>query len=1071
MKYIKYISIRNRLLGVLAIWLTIFIGFGAFAIGEMKKMGSVAKKIYEQPLQVSNAAASAHLDIIKMHRGMKDMVLAQNDEELQTENQRVDSLEERVLNSLNIIKKQSTDKTILDLENQSRNLFLSWKEARNNIFDLIIEGKHQQAAQQTKENSKKFVEKLEKNLMFIESYSKKSADSLIANANSIERNQREVLFYSIIFLSVVSFIVFIYIIRSILEPISKLQGVMNQSTSTGNLEEADIEGNNEIVEMAENYNTLIKMLKEELWIKDGQSSLSIAISGEIDLHKFTQKAINFLSRFTNSGNGVFYLYDDETGLLHLNSSFAFTEREKLSNEYQIGEGIIGQVALERKPILLKNIKRSEALITTGTICETPLNTYTFPVVHENNLYGVIELSSFEPFDKLKQDFLLEAAKIISINLYSTLQNKKIRELLEASEKAKIEAQRARDELKIANETLKSQQRLLQIQTEELQKTNAQLEEQHQLLQQQSAELQQSNAQLEEQQQQLEEQSRLLAIQNKHLENSREELAKRSKELELANKYKSEFLANMSHELRTPLNSIILLSKLLMKNKKEKDPKTFEKISIIHKSGQELLRLINDVLDLSKIESGKMSLNISSFHSSELMFELNQMFEGMAKEKKLDFIIDDGVNAQITGDKHKISQILRNFLSNAIKFTHSGSVTLKAVCKNKNDVVFSVIDTGIGIPKDKQSIIFEEFQQVDGSISRKYGGTGLGLSISKKLALIMNGDISVSSKEGEGSIFSLYLRNVLNSTVQLPLPEALNEAFLESAVSYDDINREKVILIIEDDKVFSETVSKIAKSMGLNVLTAVTGKSGLLLAQKHKVDGILLDLGLSDMCGLEVLRELKSTKELKDIPVHIISSYDRETIGEIINDIGYNQKPVTEEEIVSVISGMINIPNHSNNSSNGLLDDVALFLHRIKNDETKEDSISQTKEDSLLSLKDKSILIVDDDPRNLFVLASVLENYGANIIEAENGQVALQKLNEQKIDLILMDIMMPVMDGYETIKAIRKDKRIKDIPIIALTAKTLKGDKEKCIEAGANDYISKPVDYDTLTRLVKAWIEK
>ncbi|MFZ5985555.1 MAG: response regulator, partial [Bacillota bacterium] len=929
------------------------------------------------------------------------------------------------------------------------------------------------------------------------------------------------------------------------------------------------------VEMSGYYNQLVRKLKEYFWIKDGRSSLNEELAGNIPLSELTLKAVSFLARITDSGHGVFYIYNNEEKVLHLNASYAFTEKDQMSNKYALGEGLVGQAALERKPILLKNVKRQDALIVAGTIREAPLNIYTLPLVYEDELYGVIELSSFEPFTTLKQEFLKDASKIISVNLYSAIQSQRIRNLLKISESAQKEAKRKADELKEANEELEEQQRLLQQQTEELQQTNAQLEEQQQLLQQQSEELQQTNSQLEEQQQLLEEQSRLLNTKNQDLEISREELLKRSEELERVSKYKSEFLANMSHELRTPLNSIILLAKMLdRKMTNELSQKDREKINIIYKAGQELLRLINDILDLSKIESGKLSLNVTTFNSSELLEDLKQMFEGVSKEKNIRFVLEDDLDTKLKGDKDKISQILRNFLSNAFKFTEEGSVTLKVMPDEDREggVVFSVIDTGIGISENKLSMIFEEFQQGDGSISRKYGGTGLGLSISRKLTDLMKGEVRLNSREGEGSTFSLYLPDLIykqNDKADLIIKHS------DADRQYSSEKSKKVIMVIEDDKDFAHYIENINSSAGFETLLAYSGREGLDMLKKHKVDGILLDLKLPDVSGVEVLRELKSTIELRKIPVHIISVCDEDNKLKKMGALGYKQKPVNEDEIKELVSRMIAFSEKSPknllvieddtiqqdaireliesreiklkivdaeekarcelargiydavvldlelkdgnginicrfigeqniqipviiytgkdlsvdqekeirryadsiivktaNSEERLLDEVTLFLHKVKgNVDHGHYLFSKMKRECALSLDRKRILIVDDDPRNVFVLASALEDYGAEIIDADNGKSALEMLRKYKTDLILLDIMMPVMDGYETIRAIRNDKELRDIPIIALTAKSLKGDREKCIEAGANDYISKPVDYDVLTRLVKAWIVK
>ncbi|MCX7920888.1 MAG: response regulator [Clostridia bacterium] len=1179
MKFLEYMGIRTRLMLIFAIWMVGFACFGMFTISQLNSLGNITRDIYSKPLKVSNAAIEARVDVIKIQRAMKDIMLADNRDEITKQINDINVMEQEVLNSFKTIEENVSDSGSVNRVVELRKIFGQWKESRKEIINLVESGSVKEAVPISQVKNAAFVQQIEIEMDKVDSFAKSSADDLVAKANDIEESEKWAILTLMALLGGAGLLLFLISIRSIIKPITVLENAMSSSTGTGGLIEANLQGNNEIVEMAKHYNSLVNKLKDQFWLKDGQNLLSQEIAGSNSLSELTSKSINFLSRAIGAGNGVFYVYDEQERLLHLNASFAFTERDKLSNRYALGEGIVGQVALERKAILLKNVGRQEALITTGIINESPLNTYAFPLAYEGELYGVIELSSFEPINQLKRDFLNEVGKIIVINLKTTMQNQKIKDLLKVTEEARKEARGMADELQKANEILEEQSSILQQQTEELQQTNAQLEEQQQLLQQQSEELQQTNSQLEEQQQRMEEQSRLLNIQNRELENSKSELLRRSGDLETSNRYKSEFLANISHELRTPLNSIILLSKLLAKNEKnDLDPNVLEKISVIHRSGQELLRLINDILDLSKIEAGRMELNISPFHTGELVQQLNLMFEGVAKEKGIEFTIEDYIRTRMVGDKDRISQILRNFLSNALKFTEKGSVILKIRPgrENENSIVFAVTDTGIGIPRDKFDIIFEEFQQGDGSISRKYGGTGLGLSISRRLAELMGGEIRVESKEGVGSSFSLHLRNTA-------MPNNTNKgarlgADLIAATSLNtDIapKFDRVILIIEDDETFAKYIKKLNEGMGFDTLIASSGKEGLRLARKHRIDGILLDLGLPDMSGIEVLRELKSTVELRSIPVHILSSRDKDNKLQGMGAIGYHQKPVDEDEITKLITNMIafsdkkpkqlliiednaahreaikeligssevkvkgvetedaaklelekgiydavildlelkqgdgfgicrfigekgidipviiytakelavdqekEIKRYADsviiktaNSDERLLDEVTLFLHEVRtNEKDRHYMLPRTNKEYSLSLKGKKILIVDDDPRNIFVLAAALENHGADIIEAENGKAALEKLNEQKADLVLMDIMMPVMDGYEAIRAIRNKAEISDIPIIALTAKTLKGDREKCIEAGANDYISKPVDYDVLIRLVKAWINK
>ncbi len=1184
MNILMKVSVKVRLMSILLIWIITFVCFGTFAILKIVDIIKITETMHNQSMQVSNAAIEARVDIIKMQRDMRESLIKNDTETLQKSIDELNTSEQRITGNLNVIKENTLVEESKNLEKQASEIFAQWNKQRQNALDSALKGDFGQASRVILTNNPIYVNQLESILIKIDANSRNNANVLIRQAESVAANQRNTLIVVISIAIIIFIFFFITITNSILRPISKLKTAMNESANTGNLSTVELDGNNEITEMTRHYNVLVNRLKDIFWIKDTQNKLGQKLSGYKSLDVLTQKAINYVSEVVNAGKGVLYTFDVSSNTLLLSSAYAFTQKEKLYEKIEVGEGIIGQAALQKKAIFLTNINKAENYISTGIADEAPLNTYTLPLIYDDELYGVLSLASFEHFDKTKLDALNECSHIIAVNLYSSIQTQKIIDLLDISENARKEANESAEKLKVSNIKLQQQQELLQQQTEELQQTNTELEEQQQLLQQQSEEMQQTNTQLEEQQQQLEEQARILNTQNKKLEETSEELKKRSTELETSNRYKSEFLANMSHELRTPLNSIILLSKLLLNKAKSKlVASDKEKIDIINSAGQELLRLINDILDLSKIEAGMMTIDVQELESGTLINEIRLMFEGIAREKGLDLVVQDTLNSRLRGDLHKISQILRNLVSNALKFTDIGSVILK-IAKDENTpdgVIFTVNDTGIGIGREQQEMIFEEFHQGDGSVSRKYGGTGLGLSISKKLAELLGGKIIVKSEIGFGSQFSLEVPNLIATVSEgYNFSELLQPTKQEAAVCVNtDIQLQNtpdnIILIIDDDLSFSKYLKEIIYGMGFTAIVAINGREGLLLAKQYRPKGILLDLGLPDISGIDVLRELKSTIELRDIPVHIISVWEKNYKPQKMGAVGFKQKPVEESDIIKLISRMVNFsekdPKHllviednpvqqeviidliensdievktvdteakalseilkgtydaivldlglkegngtnvckfikeqnieipvivytgrnltideekeirayadsiiikTANSEERLLDEVTLFLHKVRRNKKDQFYIdTKTKENHFLNLENKTILIVDDDTRNIYALATAIEQYGANVLEANNGKVALNKLKENKVDLILMDIMMPELDGYETIKTIRKTNEIKEIPIIAITAKSLKSDKDKCIEAGANDYISKPVDYDVLVRLVKVWINK
>ncbi|WP_051569179.1 response regulator [Alkaliphilus transvaalensis] len=1174
MKKIR-LNIFNRLVIALITAIAVLVGFGIFTIIRIDHLASVTKKIYADPLKISKTANETRVDVLKVQREVKDLLLVSDKSEGGNIELEVVKLINKVQHHLDVINHGENKEEILMLGEEIEALFFQWRYNKEELMALNQQGRDQEASALSRNNNH-IVEEIEERLLAIAKIAEESATNLVDDAFMIEQSLKFTAITIMATLGIFLIILFAVIIRSILSPINILKNSMNKSIETGELRRVDLKGDNEIVEISKYYNMLIRKLQDQFWIKDSENHLNQEITGDIPLTELTEKALNYIARTVDAGKGAFYIYYHDQRNLRLTASFAFTERESLSNVYQLGEGVVGQVALERKAILLKNINRKDECINTGLYKEAPTNTYTFPLVLENKLYGVIELASFNELTAIKKEFLNQASDIITVCLNGALQGEKIRNLLKISEEAQREAKIAAEDLQKANIVLEEQQQQLQQQTAELQQTNAELEEQQQLLQHQSEELQKTNSQLEEQQQILEQQASLLNMKNSELERTKDELIRYSQNLELGNRYKTEFLANMSHELRTPLNSIILLSRLLMNNKNGMIQEDLEKIAVINNSGQELLRLIDDILDLSKIEAGKIDINKIEFRTNDLVKEARQLFDKLAEEKGIRFYVEDLLVKNLKGDRDKISQILRNLISNAIKFTEEGSVIfrLEPDPVNPKAATFTVVDTGIGIAKENLSRIFEAFQQGDGSISRRFGGTGLGLSISKKLAELMGGKILVDSKPHKGSSFSLYLPNIISEGSYLDQElEILQESAATKEESMTSVSH-KVILIIEDDPNFAEYISEINKELGLKTIIAKTGKAGLDYLKDQRIDGVLLDLMLPDISGIDVLNEIKNTPELKHLPVQIISSWKKSSVSQDIGEIPYKEKPMDTSEIKNIVKELVNLQEENQkllvimddenqldsihalfkdqnirlkgsttvedakkqldaeeydaiildfdvtkeeginvcrelnnlnldtpviiyagedltedqekeikkycnrivvktaNSKERLIDEVTLFLHKLKNKTDQSPYlISKTNIEHSLRLDGKKILIVDDDTRNIFVLATALEEYGAEILEAENGKAALATLKENNIDLVLMDIMMPVMNGFDTIKAIRSDEILRDIPVIAITAKSLKEDRERCIIAGANDYISKPVDYDTLIRLVKAWIDK
>lgn len=926
------------------------------------------------------------------------------------------------------------------------------------------------------------------------------------------------------------------------------------------------------------------------WLKDGYAKVSAALTGDLSTEQLADNAIAMLGRYLEAGRGVFYLYAPSSGQLELIGSYMYTERNRVGERFALGEGAVGQVARERKPIILTVAADDAPPIVTGTTSVPPHYTYTYPLLHETELIGVIELSSALRFSDVKLEFLANITGMLASLLFVADQRVHIRKLLSASEAAEKELRLQGDQMREINAQMEEQQQQLQQQTEELQQSNSQMEEQQQQMQQQAEELRQSNAQMEEQRQQLQQQ-------NEQLQEARLLQEAKARQLNQASQYKSEFLSNMSHELRTPLNSIILLSKMMGSDDAGDDKVSGEALKwsqIIHRSGQELLRLINDVLDLSKVEAGRMELHVGPVSSMSMCTEIQGLFEPAARDKGLQLVVDDRIQGDFVTDWDKLAQILRNLMANAIKFTREGRVTFSVAYAGGAALPLrlSVHDTGIGIAPDKRAVIFEAFQQADGSTSREFGGTGLGLTISLRFAQMLGGTIELDSTPGQGSTFTVLLPATPPATASVYDPNILTDApaaqatpagataataatTATSSTIDDDRNHlrpgEPTILLIDDDTAIGQSLLAINRRLGYKTLLARSGAEGLELARRHRPHGILLDLGLPDMDGVQVLHELKSDRALARIPVHIVSARDRDDALLQQGAIGFLQKPVGADglaaaeaalleavgpaqgrgilaiecgavtaaaigsmlgnahgplhaaapgadwpellrrypsrvaiiglgadgagQALSVATGLraaqpdIGIVFYAERSPDDdeaqqlqrysdcvivkaphaqrrLLDNVERFLRGVPQERAALQAQPAPTTGKVLA--GKRILLADDDPRNLFVITAALERHGAKLFSALNGKRALEFLAGQQVDLVLMDIMMPEMDGLQAIAAMRADARLADIPVLAITAKAAPSDQAEALAAGADDYLAKPVDYDVLVAKAIRW---
>jgi HAMP domain-containing protein/CheY-like chemotaxis protein/GAF domain-containing protein len=960
-----------------------------------------------------------------------------------------------------------------------------------------------------------------------------------------------------------------------------------------------VEARGEMSYLKDNINEMIRNLKETTqknaqqdWLKTNLARFTRLLQGQRDLQAVTKLILSELAPLISAHHGVFYMMDsqDADARLRMLASYGYRSSRKLPTSFLPGEGLVGQCALEKTRIWLTDVPRDYIQVSSGLGAAPPTNIVVLPILFEQQVKAVIEIASLDRFTETHLSFLDQLMESIGVVLNTIEANSRTESLLTQSQSL----------------------------AQELQQTNQELAEKARLLSEQNIEVERKNREVEQAKLALEEKATQLA---------------------LSSKYKSEFLANMSHELRTPLNSLLILAQQLSDNPEGNlTMKQVEFAKTIHGSGSDLLTLINDILDLSKIESGTVTLDVSEYRFANLRNYVDRTFRHMAEAKHLGFQVDlaDNLPTALMTDTTRLQQVLKNLLSNAFKFTSHGHVSLTISLVTSGwtadhanllhaDAVlaFSVRDTGVGIPSDKLQLIFEAFQQADGSTARKYGGTGLGLSISRELARLLGGEIKVESTVNIGSTFTLYLpynragfinyeqtrqpqparlappqqaaaQVVVQSAAVQPELEADSEVATVPTVTVTDVSTGVVeyaallddrgliapgdpsVLIVEDDERFAKTLLDFAREKNFKGIVTYRGDSALSLARDYLPSAILLDIDLPDIDGLTVLDRLKRDPSTRHIPVHVMSAMRERERALRQGAISYINKPVSRdmlqeefkriqkflmggkrsllvveddmaqrESIVSLIGDSdvhivtvedgksalvalasqpfdcvvldLTLPDISGfdlldqigkqpalrdlpiviytaqelskrdvtklkryaktivvkdaRSPERLLDETALFLHRSQ--ASLPDAQRRMLEEIHAldgGLAGRKVLIVDDDLRNIFALSSLLERQQMQVLFAENGRDGIEVLEKDPtIEIVLMDIMMPEMDGYDTMRAIRRIPKFKSLPIITLTAKAMKGDRDKCIAAGASDYITKPVDVAQLLSMMRVWL--
>ncbi|HEY8876858.1 MAG TPA: response regulator, partial [Roseateles sp.] len=936
-----------------------------------------------------------------------------------------------------------------------------------------------------------------------------------------------------------------------------------------------VEAKGEVSELKDNINTMISNLRETTernreqdWLKTNLAKFTGMLQGQRELQTVSQMLLTELAPLVQAHQGTIYhvtaAQDDSRPQLELLASYAQSGAVRLAPVIEMGEGLVGQCALEKRSTLLADIASDFVAISSSLGHATRVSVVVLPVLFEGQTKAVIELATLQPFSSGSLAFLELLTQSIGAVFNTIEATMRTEALLAQSQQLTVE---------------------LQSRQSELQETNEQLGTKARLLAEQNAEVERKNAEVEQ---------------------ARHALEEKAAELALTSKYKSEFLANMSHELRTPLNSILILSQQLASNNEGNLlPKQVEFSRNINSSGSDLLHLINDILDLSKIESGTVTVEIEDISFASLRDNIDRNFRHVAEAKNLPLrlLFADDLPRSMESDAKRLQQILKNLLSNAVKFTAQGHVELRVslasegwssdhpvLSKAPQVLAFAVEDTGIGVAPEKQRLIFEAFQQADAGTSRKYGGTGLGLAISRELAALLGGEIRLSSMHGHGSTFTLFLPLRFagaDSASMAPLhsrpsaPARNNLPLVRETQVADDrdniVEGDSVLLIIEDDPHFARIVLGLARDRGFKGLVALKGSLGLELARRFKPTAVSLDIFLPDMLGWTVLNQLKLDPLTRHIPVQIFSvaeedrnhglahgafSYvvksstseemeaaldrirdftvprtkrllviedndiERQAIIELLDhdDIdleavstGAEALEILRDQAFDCIVLDLRLPDVSGfslleqlhadpalasvpvvvftgkdlsgaeqkqlralaksvvlkdvQSPERLLDETALFLHRVVTElpQGKQD-ILQKLHGAAEMLRGRRVLVVDDDARNIFALTTLLENQEMQVLTATSGRAAIEIIQHTPdLDLVLMDIMMPDMDGYETMREIRSHAEFRNLPILALTAKAMKGDREKCLEAGASDYISKPVNTAQLLSLMRVWL--
>jgi signal transduction histidine kinase/CheY-like chemotaxis protein/HAMP domain-containing protein len=1211
---IRNYSLRVRLSFGFLLILLVTLGIGGVGIYRVISISGINQTVYDHPYTVRNTLLEMRGDIQRMR---SSLLLALYDESYSAERlgDRIGALDRETQKRFRLISERYLGSKT-DFE-ELRNAYDDWSREVGRTVALLNGGDLEGARQLRHEEVFPRIEKLLAMTDVMNEVTARRVDLFIGEAHR-ERDQAVLTMAALLLIAAFgSSVVALLIIRSVSTPVEKLVTLSRELALGKDLEVKPVMYSDEIGQLENSFNAIIaansqivrqartiaagdyaqevelrseedtlglalrrmtlslaereRESRTENWLKTGESQLGERMRGNYALDFLATAVVGFLAERLHAQIASLYLYDEKTGRLQLQGSYAGGE---LPEVFALGEGLVGQAANGHKPLLIDDLPADYLRIRSSTGEALPRHLFIIPFFFEERLIGVAELASLEPFADMEQEFVTRACAILGQGFNLALARREMESLLRTTLRQSDELQTQQEELAAINEELEEQ-------AQNLRASEQRLREQQEELRATNEELEQKTCDLELQREKMLENAR-------ELEEAHQELETRAHEVEAASRYKSDFLANMSHELRTPLNSVLILARDLMENHSGNLlPPQVESAEVIHRSGIDLLNLINDVLDLSKIEAGKMDLFEETFALADVAGELKARFLPQARKKgiELDVRLEDAPETVHT-DRQRLDQILNNLVSNAVKFTERGGVTIDfaaASCSMEPGILISVRDTGIGIAADQQKGIFESFRQADSSTSRTYGGTGLGLAIARDLAQLLGGSLEVQSAAGIGSTFTLRLpqsglrsaaasgargSESMRSPAQMVKPPSIEDDRALLAGS------DRTILIIEDDPTFAATLRDVCRSLGFKAICALNGEAGLALARGYLPTAIILDLRLPGISGWQVLENLKADSVMRQIPVHITSCEQPSREAFDLGVVGFLTKPATREEmegslqnlektieksikelllvedddllrgsierlianddiaVTSVASGAaafsaleerpfdcmvldLGLPDISGfdllkklrsdpqwsllpvivytgrelsreeerelrqiseaiivkggRSEERLVDETTIFLHRLVR------NLNKTEQQYIINLHDrdfylqgKVVMLVDDDMRNLFALAKVLEQRGLKVLKAEAGEKALTILREgPAVDLILMDIMMPGLDGYETTRAIRQLGM--KTPVIALTAKAMMEDRDKCLAAGADDYLTKPVDMDRLMSMMRVWL--